>query len=100
MYSCSCNGRHWCVCTHVAKLPEITGKIRVLYSEVGEITGKSPVLLCGYVMLQSAVGKTHVLRSGLVMDYTTSYFPFIVLGYPLDSKLSYGPLSDTLCPGA
>ncbi len=34
--------------------------------------------------------KTHVLRSRLVMDYTTSYFPLIVLGYPLD----------TLCPGA
>ncbi len=25
-------------------------------------------------MLRSAVGKTHVLRSRLVMDYTTSYF--------------------------
>ncbi len=51
-------------------------------------------------MLRSAVGKTHVLRSGLVMDYTTSYFPLIVLGYPLDPKRSYGPLPDTLCPGA
>ncbi len=52
------------------------------------------------ILLRSAVGKTHVLRSGLVMDYTTSYFPVIVLGYPLDSKRSYGPLPDTLCPGA
>ncbi len=26
-------------------------------------------------MLRSAVGKTNVLQSGLVMDYTTSYFP-------------------------
>ncbi len=51
------------------------------------------------LLLRSAVGKTHVLRSGLVMDYTTSYFPLIVLGYPLDSKRSYGPLPDTLCPG-
>ncbi len=34
------------------------------------------------------------------MDYSTSYFPLIVLGYPLDSKRSYGPLSDILCPGA
>ncbi len=51
-------------------------------------------------MLRSAVGKTHVLRSGLVMNYTTSYFPLIVLGYPLDSKRSNGPLPDTLCPGA
>ncbi len=41
---------------------------------------------------------THVLRSGLVMDYTTSYFPLIVLGYPLDSKLSYGPLPDRQTP--
>ncbi len=45
-------------------------------------------------MLRSAVGKTHVLRSGLVMDYTTSYLPLIVMRYPLDSKRSYGPLSD------
>ncbi len=43
---------------------------------------------------------THVLRPGLVMDYTISYFPLIVLGFPLDSKQSYGPLPDTLCPGA
>ncbi len=41
------------------------------------------------IVLRSAVGKTHVLRSGLVMDYTTSYFPLIVLEYPLDSKRSY-----------
>ncbi len=34
-------------------------------------------------LLRSAVYKTHVLRSRLVMDYTTSYFPLIVLGYPL-----------------
>ncbi len=27
-------------------------------------------------MLRSAVGMTHILRSGLVMDYTTSYFPY------------------------
>ena len=33
-------------------------------------------------MLRSAVGKTHVLRSRLVMDYTTSHLPLIVLGYP------------------
>ncbi len=51
-------------------------------------------------VLRSAVGMTHVLRSGLVMGYTTSYLPLIVLGYPLDSKRSYGPLPDTLCPGA
>ncbi len=51
-------------------------------------------------MLRSAVGKTHVLRSRLVMYYTTSYFPLIVLGYPLDSKRSYGPWPDTLFPGA
>ena len=43
-----------------------------------------------WILLRSAVGKTHVLRLGLVMDYTTSYFPLIVLG----------PLPDTLCPGA
>ncbi len=42
-------------------------------------------------LLRSAVGKTHVLRSRLVMNYTTSYFPFIVLGYPLDSKRSSLP---------
>ena len=34
----------------------------------------------GAGVLWSAVGKTHVLRSGLVMDYTTSYFPLIVFG--------------------
>ncbi len=44
-----------------------------------------------YHLLRSAVGMTHVLRSRLVMDYTTSYFPLIVLGYHLDSKRSYGP---------
>ncbi len=56
---------------------------------------------CSYsLMLQSAVGKTHVLRSGLVMNYVTSYFSLIVLGYPLDSKRSYEPQPDTLCPGA
>ncbi len=32
-------------------------------------------------MLRSAVGMAHVLRSRLVMDYTTSYFPLIVLEY-------------------
>ena len=36
-------------------------------------------------MLRTAVGMTHVLRSGLVMD-CTSYFPLIVLGYHLDSR--------------
>ncbi len=36
------------------------------------------------------------LRSRLVMDYTTSYFPLIMLGYHLDSNHSYGPLSDTV----
>ncbi len=41
-------------------------------------------------LLRSAVGKTHVLRSRLVMNYTTSYFPLVVLGYPLDSTLQ-GP---------
>ncbi len=54
----------------------------------------------GYFVLRSAVGKTHVLRSRLVMNYTTSYFPLIVLGYPLDSKRSSLPKPDTLCPGA
>ena len=39
-------------------------------------------------MLRSAVGMAHVLWSRLVMNYTTSYFPLIVLGYPLDSKRS------------
>ena len=33
-------------------------------------------------VLRSAVGKTHVLRLELVMSYTTSHFPLIVLGYP------------------
>ncbi len=49
-------------------------------------------------MLQSAVGMAHVLRSGLVMGYTTSYFPLIVLGYTqkltrstLALKLSVSP---------
>ena len=48
------------------------------------------------ILLRSAVGITHVLRSGLVMGYTTSCFPLIVLGYQSDSNQSYGPLSDTL----
>ncbi len=47
-------------------------------------------------MLRSAVGMAHVLRSGLVMGYTTSYLPLIVLGYRLDPNRSYGPLSETL----
>ncbi len=51
-------------------------------------------------VLRSVVGMAHVLRSRLVMDCTTSHFPLIVLGYPLDSKRSYGPLSDNLCSGA
>ncbi len=38
-------------------------------------------------VLRSAVGKTYVLRSRLVVNYTTSHFPLIVLGYPLDSKV-------------
>ncbi len=46
-------------------------------------------------VLRSAVGMTHVLRSRLVMDYTTSYFPLIVLGYHFDFNRSYGPLSGT-----
>ncbi len=33
--------------THVAKLGEITGKTRVLYSELWEITGKTRVMPCG-----------------------------------------------------
>ncbi len=32
-------------------------------------------------LLWSAVGIAHVLRSGLVMGYTSSYFTLIVLGY-------------------
>ena len=44
-----------------------------------------------YYVLRSAVGKTHVLRLRLVMNYTTSHFPLIVLGYPLDSKQSSLP---------
>ncbi len=47
------------------------------------------------LLLRSAVGKTHVLRSRLVMDYTTSYFPLSLLECPLDSKLD-----STFCPGA
>ena len=41
-------------------------------------------------ILRSAVSRTHVLRSRLVMNYTTSYFPLIVLGYLLYSKLYVG----------
>ena len=37
--------------------------------------------------LWSAVGMTHVLRSGLVMGNATSYFPLIVLGYHSYSSL-------------
>ncbi len=47
-------------------------------------------------MLRSTVGMAHIMRSGLVMGYTTSYFPLIMLGYHSDSNRSYGPLSDTL----
>ncbi len=47
-------------------------------------------------MLGSAVGMAHVLQSGLVMGYTTSFLPLIVLGYQLDPNRLYGPLSDTL----
>ncbi len=39
-------------------------------------------------LLRSAVGIAHVLWSGLVMGYTTSYFPLIVLRYHLDSNRS------------
>ena len=46
----------------------------------------TPAKMKKCVVLRSAVGKTHVLRSRLVMIYTTSHFPLIVLGYPLDSK--------------
>ena len=55
------------------------------------LTPKAPHIPMGAGVLRSAVGKTHVLRQGLVMDYATSYFPLIILGYPLDSKRSYGP---------
>ncbi len=34
-----------------------------------------------WAILRSAVGKTHVLRSRLVMNYNTSHFSLIVLGY-------------------
>ncbi len=33
-----------CITSHVAKLEEIIGKTRVLYPELGEITGKIRVL--------------------------------------------------------
>ncbi len=45
------------------------------------------------------VKQNHV-KVYILSDFTTSYFPLIVLGYPLDFKRSYGPLPDTLCPGA
>ncbi len=38
-------------------------------------------------MLRSAVGMTHVLRSRLVMGYTTSYFPLIMLRESLVIRL-------------
>ncbi len=57
-------------------------------------------IFLGSLLLLSAEGMAHVLRSGIVMIYITSYFPLIVLGDPLDPKRSYGPLPDTLCPGA
>ncbi len=40
-------------------------------------------------MLRSAVGMAHVLRSGLVVGYTTSYFQLIMLGYHSDPNRSY-----------
>ncbi len=52
---------------------------------------RGSIVFCLDNMLWSVVGMAHVLRSRLVMDYTTSYFPLIVLGYPLDSKQSDGP---------
>ncbi len=39
-------------------------------------------------LLRSAVGMTHVLQSRHVMDYTTSYFPLMVLGYHSGSPQS------------
>ncbi len=48
------------------------------------------------MLLRSAVGIAPVLRSLLVIGFTTSYFPLIVLGYQLDPKRSYGPLSESL----
>ncbi len=47
---------------------------------------KSQSVESSWGVLRSAVGMTHLLRSGLVMDYTISYFPLIVLGHPFDSK--------------
>ncbi len=44
-------------------------------------------------MLRSALGMTHVLQSRLVMDYTTSYFPLIVLGYHYTQKLTRSTLA-------
>ncbi len=41
------------------------------------------------IMLRSAVGKTHVLRSRLVMDYTTSYFPSIVFWFRFGESLVF-----------
>ncbi len=38
-------------------------------------------------MLRSAVGKTHVLRSGLVINYATSYFTLIVFGIPFGFQI-------------
>ncbi len=55
---------------------------------------------CRMVLFLSAVGMAHVLRSGLVMGYTTSHLTLIVLGYHLDPNRSYGALSDTLWAGA
>ncbi len=48
-------------------------------------------------MLRSAVGMTHVLRSRLVMDYATSYFPLIVLGYSEIDQIHLTPYKDSGC---
>ncbi len=41
----------------------------------------------------SVVGMAHVLRSRLVMDYATSYFTLIVLGYPYTQKSAISTLA-------
>ncbi len=46
----------------------------------------------------SVVDMAHVLRSRLVMDYATSYFPLIMLGYPQKSAISILALKFTVSP--
>ncbi len=58
-----------------------------IHESCGCMNSVDLTIYLSYFMLRSAVGKTHVLRSRLVMDYTTSYFPLIVFGYPSDSTL-------------